>query len=143
MLFNSIDFLIFFPSVVLIYFVLPCRIRYLWLLAASYFFYMCWKPRYIVLIFLSTVITYVCGRIIGNIKSRTKLETGRQKRWMKLVIAVGFVSNIGMLVYFKYKNFLINSLSPVLEWFHINVAGGVISYCRQEYHSILSRRLAI
>ena len=68
MLFNSIDFLLFFPIVLLVYFVIPRKIRYVWLLAASYFFYMCWNPAYIVLILLSTGITYLCGRILGGMR---------------------------------------------------------------------------
>ena len=46
MLFNSAEFLIFFPIAALVYFVLPHRVRYLWLLACSYYFYMCWNPVY-------------------------------------------------------------------------------------------------
>ena len=119
MLFNSIDFLIFFPVVLLMYFVLPCRMRYIWLLAASYFFYMCWNPYYIVLILLSTIITYICGRAVESIRDRASLESGRQRKWMKLVIAVGIALNIVMLVYFKYTNFLIHSINRVLEVFSV------------------------
>ena len=119
MLFNSIDFLIFFPIVLLVYFVFPRRVRYIWLLAASYFFYMCWNPLYIVLILLSTVITYICARAVGKLKNTAGMEEHKQKKLMKLVIAVGFLSNIGMLVYFKYTNFLIGILNSVLAGFHI------------------------
>ncbi len=55
MLFNSVDFLIFFPIVVFIYFVLPKKARYIWLLAASYYFYMSWNAKYAILIALSTL----------------------------------------------------------------------------------------
>ncbi len=119
MLFNSIDFLIFFPVVLLMYFVLPCRMRYIWLLAASYFFYMCWNPYYIVLTLLSTIITYICGRAVESIRDRASLESGRQRKWMKLVIAVGIALNIVMLVYFKYTNFLIHSINRGLEVFSV------------------------
>ena len=43
MLFNSLNYLVFFPIVLLFYFVLPKKVRYLWLLAASYYFYACWN----------------------------------------------------------------------------------------------------
>ena len=43
MLFNSFDFLVFFPIVVILYYAIPKKFRYLWLLAASYYFYMCWN----------------------------------------------------------------------------------------------------
>ncbi len=61
MLFNSIDFLIFFPVVVLIYFIIPDRIKYIWLLAASYFFYMGWNAKYALLLLFSTAVTYLSG----------------------------------------------------------------------------------
>ena len=64
MLFNSYQFLIFFPIVVLIYYVLPDRIKYLWLLVTSYYFYICWNAKYALWIFTSTVITYISGLII-------------------------------------------------------------------------------
>lgn len=121
MLFNSIDFLIFFPIVLFVYFVFPCRIRYIWLLAASYFFYMCWNPFYIVLILLTTVITYICGRSVGKLKNTAGMEEHRQNKLMKLIITAGFLSNIGMLVYFKYTNFLIETLNSVLVRFHIEI----------------------
>lgn len=109
MLFNTLDFLVFFPIVLLVYFVLPTRIRYVWLLVASYYFYMCWNPAYIVLIMLSTVITYVCGRIIDALQ---------ENKLKKLVIALSFISNLGILIYFKYTGFLINTLNSLLTAIH-------------------------
>ena len=64
MLFNSLDFLIFFPIVTLVYFVLPHRVRWVWLLIASYYFYMCWNPRYALLMATSTAITFLSGLLI-------------------------------------------------------------------------------
>ena len=68
MLFNSVGFLIFFPIVLLVYYVIPKKIRYLWLLAASYYFYMCWNAKYAVLLFTSTVITYASGLLLEKAK---------------------------------------------------------------------------
>lgn len=45
MLFNSIDFLVFFPIVVSVFFIIPKKLRYIWLLIASYYFYMSWQPN--------------------------------------------------------------------------------------------------
>ena len=61
MLFNSFSFLVFFPVVVLVLFIIPRRFRSVWLLVASYWFYMSWNPKYAVLIGLSTVITCAAG----------------------------------------------------------------------------------
>jgi len=58
MLFNSLQFLIFFPIVILLYYLLPHSKRWIFLLLASYYFYMSWNPAYIVLILISTLVDY-------------------------------------------------------------------------------------
>ena len=68
MLFNSYSFLVFFPVVVVIYFLLPKKVSYLWLLAASYYFYMGWNAKYALLLLLSTTITYLRGVLIQWLK---------------------------------------------------------------------------
>ncbi len=67
MLFNSIDFLMFFPVVTILYFLIPKKYRYLWLLAASYYFYMKWEVKYVLLLLFSTIVTYVCGILTDKI----------------------------------------------------------------------------
>lgn len=62
------QYFFFLPIVVLFYYVLPEKVRYIWLLAASYYFYMQWNPLYIVLMLLCTCLTYVGGRVIGNLR---------------------------------------------------------------------------
>ena len=103
MLFNSIDFLIFFPVVTLLYFVLPRRVRWVWLLLASYYFYMSWNPRYAVLIALSTVITWASGLLIDRAAALPD-EHARVRR-KKLWVALSFVSNLAILFFFKYYGF--------------------------------------
>lgn len=115
MLFNSTEFLIFFPVVLLLYFILPARTRYIWLLVSSYYFYMCWNPLYSILIALSTVITYLCGRIVGGIKEREDISEEKQRSIMKLAIAGSFITNLGILIYFKYANFLSDSINLFLK----------------------------
>ena len=120
MLFNSIDFLIFFPIVTTLYFVLPHKIRNYWLLIASYFFYMCWNPKYILLLMTSTVITYLSGLVMERIKQSDKEEIKKVKlkNW---TVAASFILNIGMLFYFKYINFALDVISDFLGLFHITV----------------------
>ena len=110
MLFNSIDFLIFFPVVTLIYAVIPKRIRCLWLLIASYYFYMCWNAGYAVLIALSTFITYAAGLLIE------KLENRAAKKW---VVIGGFAVNLGILFFFKYFGFALNNVNKLLVHFSV------------------------
>lgn len=121
MLFNSTQFLIFFPIVLLIYYILPSKIRYIWLLISSYYFYMCWNPVYIVLILISTVITYICARIVEMFKEASYDGADGKKLWMKLTIAACFIANLGILIYFKYTNFLIDIANQLLKPLNIAV----------------------
>lgn len=68
MLFNTPQYLLFLPIVVIIYYILPGKVRYIWLLVVSYYFYMQWNPLYITLLFSCTLLTYVSGRIIGRLR---------------------------------------------------------------------------
>lgn len=106
MLFNSFHFLLFFPIVVLIYFVIPKKTRYIWLLFASYYFYMSWNAKYALLIALSTGITWVSGLLLE------KASSIRQKKW---TVALSFLSNLGILFFFKYFDFAINNLNRILS----------------------------
>lgn len=108
MLFNSLEFILFFPIVSLVYFIIPHKIRYLWLLAASYFFYMQWNASYALLMLTSTVITYLSGYFIEKFdaKQKTKLK--------KLCVAISFTSNIAILFFFKYFDFMLSNLNAVL-----------------------------
>lgn len=119
MLFNSYQFLIFFPIVVLIYWAIPLRFRYIWLLAASYYFYMCWNAKYALLLLFSTAVTYASGLIINKIKS-LDIDGGKRTRYMKLCVALSFVVNIGVLAWFKYFNFIFENVQKVFA--HIGIA---------------------
>lgn len=105
MLFNSLEFLIFFPLVVAIYFVIPRKARYIWLLVTSYYFYMGWNAKYALLIATSTIITYLSGIMLWKFK----------QEWVrKLTVAVSFVSNLGILVFYKYFDFILDNLNVIL-----------------------------
>lgn len=105
MLFNSLQFLIFFPLVVGLYFALPQKSRWVMLLGASYYFYACWKVEYAFLMLFTTVIDYYAGRIIGSAKTIWK-----RKMWLLCSV----VTNLGMLFLFKYLDFFIGSLNDLL-----------------------------
>ncbi|MCQ2544392.1 MAG: MBOAT family protein [Lachnospiraceae bacterium] len=111
MIFNSTEFLIFFPIVTLIYGIIPKKIKYLWLLAASYYFYMCWNPKYASLIAISTIITYLAAIFVEKVKDKA-LRT-----W---IMAGGFAVNLGILFFFKYFDFVLNNVNKVLNIVHIN-----------------------
>lgn len=120
MAFNSVDFLIFLPLVVLGYYIMPKKIKNLWLLIASYYFYMCWNAKYAVLILASTVITYLSGIIMEKIKLSDR-EADAKKKLMNLTVAGSFITNLGILGYFKYTNFFLGLLRTGFAVAHINL----------------------
>ena len=67
MLFNSYRFLIFFPIVVVLYFLLPARLRWVWLLLCSAYFYMCWRAKYILFIGFSIAVTWLGALLIDSL----------------------------------------------------------------------------
>lgn len=104
MLFNSIQFLIFFPIVSLGYFLLPHRHRWWWLLAASCYFYMTFLPIYILILGFTIVVDYYAGIWIEK-------SVGQQRRWF---LIASLVANIGVLAVFKYYNFFIDNINTFL-----------------------------
>lgn len=109
MLFNSIQFLLFFPVVTALYFGLPHRLRWALLLAASCYFYMAFVPSYILILGFTIVIDYFAGLAIEG-------AAGRRR---KLFLVASLAANIGVLVVFKYFNFLnanVKGLAEALRW---------------------------
>ncbi|QJW88696.1 MBOAT family protein [Spirosoma taeanense] len=105
MLFNSLQFLLFFIVVTLSYFGLKWRGRWILLLVASCYFYMVLKPQYILILFLTIVIDYIAGIWIEQ-------TTGKARRWL---LILSLVSNLGILAFFKYLGFFTENLSLLLE----------------------------
>ncbi len=110
MLFNSLDFLFFFPIVVIFYFLLPFKFRWVLLLFASYYFYMCWKVEYIILIVMSTVIDYFVSIKMGKIP-----EKAERRKWLYLSL----ITNLGILFGFKYFTFFGDSVQLAFNQFNI------------------------
>lgn len=118
MVFNSVDFLIFFPIVLFVYFLIPRKVRYIWLLITSYYFYMSWNPKYAILIAVSTVITYASGVLMGRLKTGNQETVKKKKKW---IVAISFITNIGILFFFKYFDFALAYVNQVLDAFHIQM----------------------
>lgn len=111
MLFNTVQYLVFLPMVILIYYMLPARIRYIWLLIASYYFYMQWNPLHVLLLFTCTAITYIGGIIIEN----------RKRQKICLLLCVLF--SLGMLGFYKYSGFGIHWINVILSRFRLSPVG--------------------
>ena len=111
MLFNSISFLIFFPLVTLGYFIIPYKWRWIWLLIASYYFYMSWNPVYALLIATSTFITYLCGVLLQSTE-RIEDEEKRirlRKTWLILSLVINFSILFFYLQSHIFSSFVWNS----------------------------------
>lgn len=113
MLFNSVDFLLFFPIVVLLYWVVPKKLRYIWLLVASYYFYMGWNSQYALLIATSTAITYFCGIGISAMRNQEGRETAIS---CKCIVAVGCFLNLVILFFYKYFDFFLENVNVLRKY---------------------------
>ena len=110
MLFNSLEFLVFFPIVVAFYFLLPDRFRWILLLIASYYFYMCWNYKYVVLLLFTTIVCYVCAIWIYKSKNRS---------FRIFLLVFTLCVYLGTLFFFKYFNFFGNTLNVIFQRFNI------------------------
>ena len=97
MTFNSLDFLIFYPIVLLLHFLLPHKYRWMMLLAASLLFYMWWSAPLFFLILFTTVVSWICSLVIE------KTDDPKKK---KLCLTLTLITSLGVLFFFKYYNFL-------------------------------------
>lgn len=104
MLFTTIQYLIFLPIVVALFWLLPKKLRLPMLLLASYIFYMSWIPQFILLILPMTFFNWVWGAI---------MHKHEQKR--RLLLGVGISVNLLILIVFKYANFAIGSLAAAMH----------------------------
>ncbi|QEM09642.1 MBOAT family O-acyltransferase [Mucilaginibacter rubeus] len=107
MIFNSFTFLLFFPMVTVLYFLLPHKFRWMLLLGASCYFYMFFKAIYILILFFTIIIDYTAGIYLEKVTDPKK---------KKLLLILSLTANIGVLAVFKYFNFFNANLSGILYW---------------------------
>ncbi len=108
MAFNSLTFVIFFAIVYALYLMLRHREQNTLLLVASYVFYGWWDWRFLVLLAISTSWDYWLGG---------KIEASGDMRWKKRWLLLSITGNLGLLGFFKYFNFFIDSTAAALEAF--------------------------
>ena len=109
MLFNSTEFMIFFPITLIFYWIFPKKYRYICLFIASYTFYMFWNPKYALLMGTSTVVTFLSGVLIEKLK------------YKRTVVAFSFIINLAILIFFKYFDFLLQNINIVLSALNIQL----------------------
>lgn len=110
MLFNSLHFLFFFPVAIITYFLLPYRWRWVFLLIASYYFYMSWRAEYALLLIFATLVDYIAARKISETS-----DGALRKRYLVLSL----MTNLGLLFSFKYFNFFNDSTRAIFDYFNI------------------------
>ena len=114
MLFNSINFILFFPVVFIVYYLMPKKFQYLWLLVTSYFFYMCWNAKYALLLLASTAVTYIGAILIDWVQVAVN-DPWKKDKLKKAVVAVSVLINLGLLCFFKYGTWLLSNVNHVLH----------------------------
>jgi alginate O-acetyltransferase complex protein AlgI len=102
MLFNSVSFFVFLAAVLLLFYASPRAWRKYILLAASYFFYSAWNPKFIPLLLTLTAIDYTAALWIA------KTPAGRRRR---AILAASLSANLAFLAIFKYTNFVLGNLA--------------------------------
>lgn len=112
MSFNSLHFLIFLPVVLLIYWLLPHKFRWVWLIIASYYFYMSWNAWLAFLIAGTTLVSFGAALLMG----RTE-----KKSFRKTILIITLIICLGLLIFFKYFNFLIGSVIDFLNLFSMDL----------------------
>ncbi len=117
MLFNSYEFAVFFAIVLALYWSMPDRWRIPFLLGASYFFYGSWDYRFLSLLMLSTVIDYTAGLLI---------ERSDDPRRRRLYLLCSLGSNLGILGFFKYCNFFVDSMRALLAALGVSIHTGTL-----------------
>ena len=106
MLFNSPEYFVFLPLVAVVFFLLPVRVRWVWLLATSWYFYARWSERYLALFIGNTLVAYLAGIGLGRAASV------RQKN----LIATSAISILlGTLFVFKYLDFVCGTGAALLR----------------------------
>ncbi|HSN50581.1 MAG TPA: MBOAT family O-acyltransferase, partial [Bacteroidales bacterium] len=131
MLFNSIEYLIFLPVTVCLYYILPSRFQWMILLAASYFFYLLWRVEFVLVLMSATLVSYFAALQMGKLPNK--------KQRLKYLVA-SIVVNLGMLIFFKYLGFftdILNGISgitgrgSILPYFSILLPIGISFYTFQ------------
>ena len=120
MLFNSIEFAIFFPIVFSIYWLLDKNVKTqnLFLLASSYFFYGWWDWRYLSLILLCSVCNYAAGLFL------MKTENNKQRRF---ILTACCIISLGVLGIFKYYNFFVETFVDAFRLFNVQLNAGSLN----------------
>lgn len=108
MFFISVFYLLFLSLVCVINYSLPTKTRPIWLLSASYFFYLTWQPAFLIVLICVSLVSFLCGKKIAAADDKI-----RKKRWLVVSVVILLLP----LVFFKYYNFLNENLTWIFGVF--------------------------
>ncbi len=139
MAFTSGIFLIFLAFGLLVFYLIPKRFQWIWLLICSYFFYAMTSVKAMAFIMFTTITTFLAGRILGQLSaaSAKKIKEGKgvlsrdekkaikneTKKKMRRVLLATLVANFGILAFIKYANFTIDNINTLFQWTGSNGEG--------------------
>lgn len=112
MLFNSLIFAVFMSIVFIVYWLIPQKFKWIFLLVASYYYYMSWDPKFIIWILITTGISYSCAMF---------LQKTDEKKKKKTAMLSSLIVSLGILVVFKYFNFISVPFTNLLQIFSLNI----------------------
>ena len=112
MLFNSVAFMVFLPIVFILYWSIPGKYRWVLLFVSSYYFYMSWNIKYVVLILFTTMISYCAARFIEKCAANFV---------RKLILYGTVIACLGVLFFFKYYDFFSTNVVEFFELFAIRL----------------------
>ena len=125
MVFNSIGYIIFFPIVLLCYYIVPQKLKNTWLLLASYVFYGIWNVKYCILLLACTIITYVAGLVISSCREKKanaklvgEVVTLQKEKWGgcdRYIFLAALLLSLGILCIFKYTDFAIKNFNYISD----------------------------
>ncbi len=111
MVFNSLQYIVFFSIIFLCYYATPYRSRWMLVLAGSCYFYMAFVPVYILILGFTVIVDYCAALVIEKSQGHKR----------SLFLIVSLLANIGILLFFKYYNFLSNTISILFDGFGYNL----------------------
>ncbi|ODR36008.1 MBOAT family O-acyltransferase [Eisenbergiella tayi] len=116
MIFNSFAYCIFLPIVFILYWIIPKKYRWIALLMSSYYFYASWGPKYVAIILLITVISYIAGILI---EPRRKPDKKEKPSGNKSLLLLSLLLCTVLLAFFKYFNFISENITVFFQKFSI------------------------
>lgn len=112
MLFNSLSFAVFMTVIFFVYWLIPHKFRWPLLLVASYYFYMSWNPKYVVLILFTTIVSYI---------SALAIQKNEKKSNKKIILNTAIILCLSVLFFFKYFNFTSEVVSQLASKFSLQL----------------------